>query len=201
MGRTPSLKDFHMNKTVRITLRANVIREYTEDVSVPMSATHDELQAYARSRLEQVPSGEFEDTTELWTLESAKIQVLKEPADRDTLRAALDEQGRLCAYLAASKRPVEAPTDWPRGTTQPFWVKPLDTAHPEGGDDAWLFEVRDNNGNLLADRLIRGRLGLNLFYEDMVGYQPDTDEYRHDLDKLRDEVLEMFYRNTTNDPN
>lgn len=45
MGRTPSHKDFHMNKTVRVTLRANVIREYTEVVSVPMSATHDELQA------------------------------------------------------------------------------------------------------------------------------------------------------------
>lgn len=190
-----------MNKTVRITLRANVIREYTEFVSVPMSATQDDLQAYARLRLEQVPSGEFEDSTDLWTLESAKIQVLKDPADRSTLRAALDEQGRLRAYLVDSKRQIDAPTEWPRGTTQPFWVKPLDTAHPDVGDDAWLFEVRDINGNLLADRLIRGRQGLNEFYENMVGYQPDTDEYRHDLDKLRDEVLEMFYRSTTNDPN
>lgn len=190
-----------MNKTVRITLRANVIREYTEIVSVPMSATQHDLQAYARSRLAQVPSGEFEDTTDVWTLESAKIQVLKEPADRNTLRAALDEQGRLCAYLLTSKRQIEVPTDWPRGTTQPFWVKTLDTAYQHGAEDAWLFEVRDTNGNLLADRLIRGRRGLNEFYENMVGYQPDTDEYRHDLDKLRDEVLEMFYRSTTNDPN
>lgn len=201
MGQSHTHKDFHMNKTVRITLRANVIREYTEIVSVPMSATQDDLQAYARLRLEQVPSGEFEDSTDLWTLESAKIQVLKEPADRNTLRAALDEQGRLRAYLVESKRQIEASTEWPRGTTQSFWVKPLDTAHPDGGEDAWLFEVRDINGNLLADRLIRGRRGLNEFYENMVGYQPDTDEYRHDLDKLRDEVLEMFYRSTTNDPN
>lgn len=190
-----------MNKTVRITLRANVIREYTETVSVPMSATHDDLQAYARSRLEQVPCSEFEDSTDDWTLESAKIQVLKEPADADTLRAALDEQGRLCAYLLTSKRQIDGPTDWPRGTTQPFWVKALDTAYQHGDGDAWLFEVRDTNGNLLADRLIRGRPGLNLFYEDMVGYQPDTDEFRHELDTLRDEVLEMFYRTTTNDPN
>lgn len=190
-----------MNKTVRITLRASVIREYTETVSVPMSATQEDLQAYARSRLEQVPSGEFEDSTDLWTLESAKIQLLNEAPDRHTLRAALDEQGKLSAYLVSSKRQIEAPTDWPRGTTQPFWVKPQETAHPEGGEDAWLFEVRDVNGNLLGDRLIRGRKGLNVFYENMVGYQPDSDEYRHDLDKLRDEVMEMFYRTVTNDPN
>lgn len=60
MGQPHTYKDFHMNKTVRITLRANVIREYTETVSVPMSATLDDLHAYARLRLAQVPSGELQ---------------------------------------------------------------------------------------------------------------------------------------------
>lgn len=201
MGQPHTYKEFHMNKTVRITLRANVIREYTETVSVPMSATLDDLQAYARLRLAQVPSDEFADSTDLWTLESAKIHVLNDPADRNALRAALDEQGRLRVYHVDSKWQVDSPTEWPRGTTQAFWVKLLDTAQPDGGEDAWLFEVRDTNGDLLADRLIRGRQGLNEFYENMVGYQPDTDERRHEIDKLRDEVLEMFYRSTTSDHN
>lgn len=201
MGRLPTAKESHMNKNVRVTLRVTVIKEYTETITVPMSATQKDLQAFARTRMGQVPSSEFRDSTEAWRPEGARVEVLNEPVGRMALRAALDELGKLCAYAVSTKREINPPKDWPLGVTHMHWVTPLEGTPDQPAEDAWLFEVRDHNGNLMADRLIRGRLGLNQFYEDMVGYQPDSDEYRHDLNQLRDEVLEMFYRHTTNDPN
>jgi hypothetical protein len=42
---------------------------------------------------------------------------------------------------------------------------------------------------------------MNDLYVDIVGYRPDEDEFQPDILKLRDGVLEMFYRFVTNDPN
>lgn len=188
-----------MNKTVQITVRAIVIKEFTETVSMPMGATQQDMEAFAQSLLEQVPSGEFEESAEAWRLESASTKLINEPAEGTPLRAAMDEQGRLCAYMVRTRREIAPPTKWPRGSTQIYWVTSIEK-HP-GGSGAFLMEVRDTEGKLLAERLVRGRHGLNLFYENMVGYKPDSDEYEQGLNNLRDRVLEMFYRHTTDDPN
>lgn len=185
-------------KTIQVTTNILVPMRVVMDVEVPENIKSEGVTQFAKWVLNNTVLADLDEVRDR-ILDDVIYETVPQSKQTRPITAYMDEDDfRPIPVYSDSLKQVHS-TDWPLGKSLVYEVI-LAGLHPTPAD-TWLFEIRSPSGDILAQRIVHGRKGMNDLYVDIVGYRPDEDEFQPDILKLRDGVLEMFYRFVTNDPN
>lgn len=181
---------------VEITTTIPIPMTHKVDVEVHSDTSEAALKTLGEWALNNTTLSDLTETSS-WRISEVTCTTVPESKQIFPVSAAWDEcKSALIPYLAGAMNLVFEETC--RLGRQLIYEVKFESC-VETPENSWLFEVRSHLGEVLDQRIVRGREGLNQLYVEMVGYRPDDDEFEPDLNKRRAGVMEMFYRHTTND--